>query len=81
MFGTRTKDTGYQAVGLDLVSAAVQAAGGRPVVAIGGITLATAPHVLAAGASSVAIISDLLIGNDPAARTRAYVQALAQHRV
>ena len=32
----------------------------RPIVAIGGITLATAPEVLAAGAASVAVISDLL---------------------
>jgi thiamine monophosphate synthase len=33
------------------------------VVAIGGITLDRAPEVLAAGASSVAVISDLLEGN------------------
>jgi len=44
----------------------------RPLVAIGGITLATAPAVLAAGAASVAVISDLLTG-ELAARARAFV--------
>ncbi len=72
VFGTRTKDTGYDAVGLDLVRAARTAAGGMPVVAIGGITLDTAASVLAAGATSVAVISDLLAGDDPAARVASY---------
>jgi thiamine-phosphate pyrophosphorylase len=76
VFGTRTKDTGYEAVGLDLVRAAAARAGGIPVVAIGGITLETAPSVLAAGASCVAVISDLLTGGDPAARVRQYVDRL-----
>lgn len=72
VFGTRTKDTGYEAVGLDMVRAARAAAGDMPVVAIGGITLATAASVLAAGATSVAVISDLLAGGDPAARVASY---------
>lgn len=72
VFGTRTKATGYEAVGLDLVRAARAAAGDMPVVAIGGITLATAASVLAAGATSVAVISDLLAGGDPAARVASY---------
>lgn len=58
VFSTATKDTGYDARGLELVSFA--AGRGKPVVAIGGITLASAGAVLAAGAASVAIISDLL---------------------
>ena len=73
VFRTNTKDTGYTARGLDLVR---QAAGrGKPVVAIGGITLATAPEILAAGAASVAVISDLLEGNQITARVRAYLAA------
>jgi thiamine-phosphate pyrophosphorylase len=81
VFGTRTKDTGYDAVGLELVSAAAREAPSTPIVAIGGITLETAPSVLAAGASSVAVIGDLLVGGNPRARTNAYLQALARHRV
>jgi len=45
---------------------------GRPVVAIGGVTLATAPAVWGAGASAVAVISDLLVGGDPRGRVASY---------
>jgi thiamine-phosphate pyrophosphorylase len=81
IFATRTKATGYAAVGLDLVRAARRLAPAMPIVAIGGITLETAPAVLAAGATAVAVISDLLADADPRARLRSYLQALAQHRV
>src|SRR6185503_8429538 len=60
VFGTRTKDTGYAAVGLDLVRAARRLAPSVPIVAIGGITLETAPSLLDAGATAVAVIGDLL---------------------
>jgi thiamine-phosphate pyrophosphorylase len=46
-------------------------------VAIGGITLERAPDVMAAGAWSVAVISDLLSAGDPAARVRAFLDRLA----
>ena len=64
-------------VGLDGVgrAAVLARAAGRPLVAIGGITLASAREVLAAGASSVAVISDLMAG-DPAVRVRAWQEAL-----
>lgn len=76
VFGTRSKDTGYTAVGLDMVREAVRRAKGVPVVAIGGITLATAPEVLAAGATQVAVIGDLLAG-DPGEIVRNYVKTLS----
>ena len=77
-FGTTTKATGYEAVGLHVVRAASSTAhaAGLPTVAIGGITLENAPEVIAAGASSVAVISDLLVG-DPEARCRAFLRILA----
>jgi thiamine-phosphate pyrophosphorylase len=80
VFGTSTKETGYDAVGLALVRqvAAVAAASDLPVVAIGGITLDTAPEVLAAGAASVAVITDLVCTSDPAARVRAYLDRLGR---
>jgi thiamine-phosphate diphosphorylase len=77
VFGTHTKATGYEAVGLDLVAEAARLSRGLPVVAIGGITLETAPVVIAAGASGVAVISDLLVGGDPKARVAAYRRVLA----
>jgi thiamine-phosphate pyrophosphorylase len=76
LFGTRTKATGYDAVGLDLVAAAVSRAQGRPIVAIGGITLQTAPSVIAAGAAGVAVISDLLADGNPSRRVAAYLRRI-----
>ena len=78
MFGTGTKDTGYDAVGLDAGTNGGRPGARRadiPVVAIGGITLDTAPAVLDAGAASVCVISDLLKG-DPLVRARQYLAAL-----
>jgi len=77
VFGTRSKDTGYAAVGLELVDTAARLAGAMPIVAIGGITLDNAPSVIDAGAAAVAVISDLLRGNDPRARTQAFLHRLA----
>jgi thiamine-phosphate pyrophosphorylase len=81
VFGTSTKDTGYREVGLELVrdAAAILRSEGiqKPVVAIGGITLERASDVIAAGATSVAVISDLLASGNPEARVRAYLRALS----
>jgi thiamine-phosphate diphosphorylase len=70
IYGTATKETGYSARGLDLVRYA--SGRGKPVVAIGGITLERAAEVVAAGAAGIAVISDLLRG-DPERRTRQFV--------
>jgi thiamine-phosphate pyrophosphorylase len=78
IFGTTTKQTGYHAVGLDLLRRA--AATGKDVVAIGGVTLDRVGQAIAAGATSVAVITDLLVGGDPARRTRAFVDAAAAAR-
>lgn len=77
VFGTGTKDTGYTAAGLEVVTRAstAAAANGLPAVAIGGITIDNAVSVIDAGAASVAVISDLLKG-DPEARCRAFLRIL-----
>jgi thiamine-phosphate pyrophosphorylase len=72
IYTTSTKHTGYEARGLELVSYAANR--GKPVVAIGGITLERAAAVLRAGAYAVAVISDVLTGGDPEARTRAFLE-------
>jgi thiamine-phosphate pyrophosphorylase len=78
IFATSTKATGYDHLGPEAVTRA--AARSRhadlPVVAIGGITLATALRVIEAGATSVAVITDL-VAADPEARVRDYLRALA----
>ena len=73
---TNTKDTGNAAVGLDLVTYASRLRPARPIVAIGGITLERVESVMLAGATSVAVISDLLSGDDPTRRVADYVRAL-----
>jgi thiamine-phosphate pyrophosphorylase len=75
VFLTRTKDTGYEPRGLDLVRYA--ATKGKPVVAIGGITLGNARQALEAGASAVALISDLISTSAPSVRVREYLEACA----
>jgi thiamine-phosphate pyrophosphorylase len=78
VFGTKTKATGYDSLGLDPVRRAAELARKRamPLVAIGGITLERAADVLGAGAIAVAVISDLAVGGDPEARVREYVARL-----
>lgn len=80
VFGTVSKATGYEAIGLGLVAEAARraAARGLPLVAIGGITLENAASVLEAGAASVAVIGDLLGRGDPEARVRAVVDRLSR---
>ena len=73
IYGTTTKETGYEARGLDFVDYAARQ--GRPVVAIGGITLERAPEAIAAGAAAVAVISDLL-REDPAEMVRRFRRRL-----
>ena len=81
VFATATKATGYEKVGLEMVREAARRAGaaGLPLVAIGGITLENAISVLAAGAASVAVISDLLATGDPETRVRAFVEHLSRY--
>jgi thiamine-phosphate diphosphorylase len=79
VFGTATKATGYEMIGLEGVRAAAGRARAHdlPLVAIGGITIETAPAVIQAGAASVAVISDLLRTGDLEERVRDYLRALA----
>jgi thiamine-phosphate pyrophosphorylase len=77
VFGTATKETGYQPVGLAFVRAArARVPAAIPIVAIGGITLDRAPQAIEAGADQVAVIGDLLATGNPGERTAAYVRAL-----
>jgi len=77
IFGTTTKATGGPPVGLEMVKRAARLR--LPVVAIGGITLENARSVIDAGATSVAVISDLLVqGDQPEARVRAYLERLSR---
>jgi thiamine-phosphate pyrophosphorylase len=73
VFGTTSKERPDAVVGIEGVRMAVRLAAGRPVVAIGGITIDTASEVLRAGASSIAVISDVMHA-DAATRAREFLQ-------
>jgi thiamine-phosphate pyrophosphorylase len=75
VFETRTKANPDPIVGVDLVRRA-RAITDTPIVAIGGITLEWASDIIAAGADSVAVISDILLAQDPAERAAKYVAQL-----
>jgi thiamine-phosphate pyrophosphorylase len=83
VFRTSTKATGYDPIGLDGVRHAARRLrtarryGPAALVAIGGITLENAASVVDAGATAVAVITDLLATGDPEARVRAYLARLA----
>jgi thiamine-phosphate pyrophosphorylase len=51
--------------------------GARPLVAIGGVTLARLPEVFAAGADVAAVVSDILGAQDPPARARQWLDVAA----
>jgi len=64
VFGTSTKANPDPVVGVEFVSWA-SARTDRPIVAIGGLSEATVPSVVRAGARGLAVISGLLKANDP----------------
>jgi thiamine-phosphate pyrophosphorylase len=74
LFGTRSKEAGYPARGLDALREVVAVAGARPVVAIGGIDAGNAGAVAAAGARGIAVISSVVAAPDAAEAARAIVR-------
>jgi thiamine-phosphate pyrophosphorylase len=77
VFATRTKQTSLPLIGMDGIRRLRAEAGPRPaLVAIGGITLATAAEALSAGATVVAIAGALFRQPDPAAELRRWIQEL-----
>jgi thiamine-phosphate pyrophosphorylase len=75
IFSTSSKANPDPVVGTELLRR-VRNLTEKPIVAIGGITLERAPEVLAAGADSVAVISDILQAKDPAAKASEFIQRL-----
>jgi thiamine-phosphate pyrophosphorylase len=75
IFRTSTKTNAAPALGLERLRE-ICARVRKPVVAIGGVTLESAVEVLGCGATSVAVISDLLTSGNVADRTREWVRRL-----
>jgi thiamine-phosphate diphosphorylase len=77
VFGTRTKDVGDEAIGIERLRAVVQAVD-IPVVGIGGITGENAGAVAAAGAAGAAVVSALMRARAPAATAREVLGAFSR---
>lgn len=75
IFSTSSKANPDPVVGLDLLRK-VRKLTGKPIVAIGGITLERAVATIEAGADSVAVISGILSAPDSALRARQYIETL-----
>lgn len=79
IYPTKLKAMPWAPQGLDRI-AEWRSKIGCPLVAIGGITLERAPDVLAAGASSAAVVTDIVMSDDPELRTRDWIAATGPWR-
>ncbi|HJY87718.1 MAG TPA: thiamine phosphate synthase [Candidatus Acidoferrales bacterium] len=77
IYATRTKENPDLVVGTEFIGRA-RLLTGKPLVAIGGITLERAWEVFRAGADSVAVARDLICAQDPCARARALLKVAAE---
>jgi thiamine-phosphate pyrophosphorylase len=73
IYPTRVKVVQFAPQGLARIGEWKRRIGKRPLVTIGGITLERAAAVYAAGADSVAVITDFTQASDPDARVRAWL--------
>jgi thiamine-phosphate diphosphorylase len=76
LFLTPSKTDTGPAIGLEGLSRVARAAGGTPVVAIGGIDESNAAAVARAGADGVAVIRAVMKAEDPAAAAAALIRAV-----
>jgi thiamine-phosphate pyrophosphorylase len=79
IFPTSSKEDPDPVVGLDLLREARRHTG-KPLVAIGGITLERAAEVFRAGADSLAVARDLIVSENPAARAQLFLKEAARPR-
>lgn len=78
IFPTVTKQTTKAPIGLEGVRRLRAEAGPAPVfVAVGGVTLETAPSILAAGVTTIAVSAAIFRSPDPAAEVRRWMKALS----
>jgi thiamine-phosphate pyrophosphorylase len=75
IFATASKENPDPVVGTELIQR-VRGLTDKPIVAIGGIKLENAAEVIAAGADSVAVISDILRARNRGQRAKQYLELL-----
>lgn len=75
IFHTTLKAMRFAPQGVERIGTWKRRVGALPLVAIGGITLERAPALYAAGADSIAVVSDVTAQADPDARVRDWLAA------
>src|SRR6478752_4395084 len=78
IFPTTLKSMRFAPQGIPKITEWKKRIGGIPLVAIGGIKLEQAAEIFAAGADSIAVVSDVTQNSDPDARVRAWLQLHAE---
>ena len=73
IFPTTLKSMRFAPQGIAKITEWKKRVGAIPLVAIGGIRLEQAPEIFAAGADSIAVVSDVTQNADPDARVRAWL--------
>jgi thiamine-phosphate pyrophosphorylase len=80
IYETRLKVMKWAPQGLDRIADWRRRIGDLPLVAIGGLTPERADAVLAAGADSLAVVTDIITHADPEARVRQWLALATRHR-
>jgi len=78
IFPTTLKSMRFAPQGIPKITEWKKRVGSLPLVAIGGIKLEQAREIFAAGADSIAVVSDVTQNADPDARVRAWLETFAQ---
>lgn len=78
IFFTTLKAMRFKPQGVPKIAEWKKRVGSIPLIAIGGIKLEHAPEIFAAGADSIAVVSDVTQNADPDARVRAWLSQFAQ---
>jgi thiamine-phosphate pyrophosphorylase len=81
IYETKLKVMKWPPQGLDRIAEWRRRIGDKPLVAIGGLTPERAPAVLAAGADSLAVVTDFIAHADPEARVRQWLARCQTLRV
>jgi thiamine-phosphate pyrophosphorylase len=74
VYPTILKKMKWAPQGLERVTRWKEMVGDVPLVGIGGLSVERAPGALAAGADSVAVVTDIQFSDDPEARTREWIK-------
>src|SRR5579862_4492321 len=78
IFPTTLKSMRFAPQGIPKITEWKKRIGNIPLVAIGGIKLEQAADIFAAGADSIAVVSDVTQNSDPDARVRAWLRGFTQ---